>query len=206
LIALPSWFGARRQKGRKLGLPVIAYFSALGVGYMLVQLSFVQRFVLFLGHPVYAISVVLLAFLVWTGAGAIASDRVFRRRGVTLGRAFLSLGATLLLANVALPAIFESALISWPVPAKIVVSLVLIFPLAFQMGFFFPRGIRFLEKVAEDLTPWAWGANSAASVLGSITALILAMHVGFSITTAVGAGVYLLVALPAGAVLARRTA
>lgn len=204
LIALPLCFGRLRQSGRGLGLPVLAYFSALGLGYMAVQLSFIQRFVLFLGHPVYAISVVLLGFLVWTGLGAMVSDRVFARRGVGFGTALLALTATLLVANQVLPAIFASSLIGLPAAVKIVISVLLIGPLAFQMGFFFPRGIRCIEHAAPDLVPWAWGANSAASVLGSILALITAIHGGFALTTTLGAAIYLLVAWPAGRVLARR--
>ncbi len=206
LIALPLLFGGLRRSGKGMALPVIVYFSALGLGYMAVQLSFIQRFVLFLGHPVYAISVVLLAFLVWTGLGAMASDRIFARRGVNFGTALLSLAITLVVANTVLPMVFGSSLISLPIAPKIVISMLLIGPLAFQMGFFFPRGIRCIENAAPDLIPWAWGANSAASVLGSILALIIAIHGGFSLATTIGAAVYLLVAWPAGHMLARRAA
>jgi spermidine synthase len=206
LIALPLIFGGASKRRTGLGLPVIAYFSAIGLGYMGVQLSFVQRFVLFLGHPVYAVSVVLLAFLAWTGIGAIFSSRVFRWSFMSTSRAILFLFLTLLVANWALPEIFSSSLISLSVAAKIGLSILLIGPIAFQMGFFFPRGIHYIEKAAPDLVPWAWGANSAASVLGSILALIIAIHGGFALTTLFAGATYVVLGLPAAALLARRTA
>ena len=77
----------------------------------------------------------------------------------------------------------------------------LILPLAFTMGLFFPQGIRLVERAAPELTPWAWGANSAASILGSIFSLIFAIHFGFT-ATAVAAGVaYLVLCYPASRVL-----
>ncbi|MFT7484969.1 MAG: hypothetical protein ACI9F9_000815, partial [Candidatus Paceibacteria bacterium] len=206
LIALPLLIGGKGIRKKGLGLPVIAYFSALGLGYIGVQLSFVQRFVLFLGHPVYAVSVVLLAFLIWTGVGSIYSRRVFNLRFMTTTRAFLLLFVTLLVGNWALPLVFSSELIALPVVAKIVMSFLLIGPIALQMGFFFPRGIRYIEDCAPELVPWAWGANSAASVLGSILALIVAIHGGFAFTSLLAGTIYLVLGIPAARVLARRTA
>ncbi|MFT5286834.1 MAG: spermidine synthase [Planctomycetota bacterium] len=206
LIALPLFFGESVARKKGLGLPVIAYFSALGLGYIGVQLSFVQRFVLFLGHPVYAVSVVLLAFLLWTGLGSIFSRKVFSLSFMTTGRAFAILFLTLLVANWGLPVLFSSELIAWSVELKILLSLLAIGPIAFQMGFFFPRGIQYIEEVAPELVPWAWGANSASSVLGSILALIVAIHGGFALTTLIAGAIYLVLGIPAAALLARRTA
>jgi len=206
LIALPLIIGGKSVRKTGLGLPVIAYFSALGLGYIGVQLSFVQRFVLFLGHPVYAVSVVLLAFLIWTGVGSICSTKVFRLSFMGTGRAFLYLFLTLVLANWALPELFSSDLISLSVTAKIVISFLAIAPIAFQMGLFFPRGIHYIENKAPELVPWAWGANSAASVLGSILSLIVAIHGGFALTTLLAGVIYLVIGIPAASMLARRTA
>jgi hypothetical protein len=73
------------------------------------------------------------------------------------------------------------------------------------MGVFFPRGIRLVERAAPELVPWAWGANSAASVIGSIVALILAIHCGFTVVAVTAAVVYLATTVPAALVLARRS-
>jgi hypothetical protein len=202
LILLPMLSPALRSKGRTAGrrraATVIAYFAGLGLGYMTVQISFVQRFGLFLGHPVYAISVVLLAFLLSSGLGSLASDRLFRPGRLGFARTIGALVLVLLLYNQLLPAVFHSALIAWPVAMKIVLSVVLVFPLAFLMGLLFPQGIRVLNAAEPELIPWAWSANSAASVLGSILALTIAIHAGFKVDAVVAAATYgVLCLLPA---------
>jgi hypothetical protein len=182
---------------RRHAWPVVAYFTGLGLGYIAVQISFVQRFVLFLGHPVYAISVVLLAFLLSSGIGSMSSKRLLRpgRLGVT--GALLLLAALLVAYNFALPAVFHSDLIALAVPLKIALSIAFIFPLAFVMGLLFPQGIALVDRLAPELVPWAWAANTASSVLGAILALVLAIHFGFTTTALVGAGVYLVLCVPA---------
>jgi hypothetical protein len=203
LIALPLLL--RREDGapRGTGKAVIAYFSGLGLGYMAVQISFIQRFTLFLGHPVFAISVVLLAFLLCSGLGSMASDRLFGSGRATFGRVLGLLAIVLLAYNWLLPAVFGSDLLALSVVPKVLISIVLILPLGFLMGLLFPQGIRLVDAAAPQLTPWAWGANSASSVLGSILALVLAIHMGFQAVAVIGALTYLVLCLPASAVLRR---
>jgi len=202
LIALP--LGLLRGAAKpSTGLAVIGYFSGLGLGYIAVQISFIQRFSLFLGHPVYAISVVLLGFLLASGAGSMASDRLFRPGRLTFTGGFALLAALLVGWNFVLPSVFHSSAITWPVSAKIAASLVLIFPLGFAMGMFFPQGIRLVDKAAPRLTPWAWGANSAASIVGSIFSLIFAIHFGFQATAIAAAIAYLVLCVPSALALRR---
>jgi spermidine synthase len=203
LIVLPLVVRRENSARGGRGMAVIAYFSGLGLGYIAVQISFIQRFVLFLGHPVYALSVVLLSFLLFSGLGSMSSERLFNRGVLSLGRIIGALAVLLLVYNELLPYVFHSQLISWPVGAKVALSMALILPLAFLMGCLFPHGIRMVSRVAPQLTPWAWGANSATSVLGSIFSLVLAIHAGFSITALVAAALYALFCLPAGWALAR---
>ncbi|MSR64042.1 MAG: hypothetical protein EXS08_16590 [Planctomycetes bacterium] len=201
LILAPLAWKSGGLGNRRRGLAVLCYFSGLGVGYIAVQISFIQRFTLFLGHPVYAISVVLLAFLLSSGLGSMASSKLFDSGRLSFGRTLLLLAGVLLLYNQCLPALFHSDAIAWPVAAKIVLTILLVLPLAFLMGLLFPQGIRLVERAAPELVPWAWGANSAASILGSIFSLIFAIHLGFT-ATAVAAGVaYLVLCWPASRVL-----
>lgn len=205
LIVLPLLLRRRDAQGaaRRGGATVVAYFSALGVGYIAVQISFIQRFTMFLGHPVYAVSVVLLAFLLSSGAGSFCSDRLFGSGKLGFGRLAVGLAALLLLYNAVLPPLFASSALAWPIAAKIALSVALIGVLAFPMGMFFPQGIRLVERISADHVPWAWGANSAASVIGSIAALILAIHTGFAAVAVVGGLVYVLVAWPAAVAMGR---
>ncbi len=207
LIVLPLLLRRGGPGGaRSTGFWVLLYFSGLGVGYIAVQISFIQRFTLFLGHPVYAIAVVLLAFLASSGLGSLCSERLFGSGRLTVPRLVTLLIVVLLGYNWLLPSLFHSSAIAWPVAAKIALSVLLIFALAFPMGMFFPQGIRLVEKVAPDLVPWAWGANSAASVLGSIVALILAIHAGFAFVAVAAAVCYAITAVPGFAALRRRSA
>lgn len=195
-----------RRGGFTTGLQVIGYFGGIGIGYIAVQISFIQRFVLFLGHPVHAISVVLLGFLLSSGLGSMCSERLFRSRHVTLPRVAFALALLLLVYDRALPVLFHSSALAWPVPAKVALSLALLFGLAFPMGLFFPRGIRLVERTAPEFVPWAWGANSAASVIGSILALILAIHTGFTVVAIVAAFVYVVTTVPVALAMQRRAA
>lgn len=204
LIVLPLLLRRRDMTTQSRGgLLVVAYFSALGMGYIAVQISFIQRFTMFLGHPVYAVSVVLLAFLVSSGAGSFCSDRLFATGRLTFGRLSLALTTLLLIGDSRLPELFASAALAWPIGAKIALSIAAIAVLAFPMGMFFPQGIRLVERIAPDHVPWAWGANSAASVLGSIAALVLAIHAGFTAVAGFAALVYLGIAWPCGVALRR---
>ncbi|MBN2489357.1 MAG: hypothetical protein JXQ29_00710 [Planctomycetes bacterium] len=190
LIVLPLVVrrrGALRGGGKAAFL---AYFALLGVSYIAIEVSFIQRFTLFLGHPVYAVSVVLMAFLVSSGLGSLASEGLVRRGWLGLSRTLVALALLLVLYNLALPAIFTSALLALPAGVKILCSAALIFPLAFLMGILFPQGMRRVEQADPELVPWVWGANSAASVIGSIVALILAIHFGFAVVSGFVVGLY----------------
>lgn len=204
LIVLPL-LRRRGRSGRasKGGLAVVAYFAALGLGYIAVQISFIQRFTMFLGHPVYAVSVVLLAFLTASGLGSWQSERFFASGRLTVGRLAVGLALLLLAYNAALPPLFSSSALAWPVAAKIALSVALIAGLAFPMGMFFPQGIRLVERIAPDYVPWAWGANSAASVIGSVLALAMAIHFGFAAVAAAAGLVYVAAAWPAALALRR---
>ena len=192
LIVLPLFWKRRGAlAGRGTGA-FLCYFGLLGVSYISIEVSFIQRFVLFLGHPIYAVSVVLMAFLLCTGVGSFFSDFLVKKGWLTLPRTLLILAVLLVAYNQLLPAVFRSGLIGVAVPGKIAITFVLILPLAFLMGILFPQGMRRIEQVDPGLVPWVWGANSATSVVGSIVSLILAIHFGFSLVLYFGVGLYVL--------------
>jgi len=183
LVLLPLIMFARGS-GDGLGAAAV-YFAALGFAYMFLEIAFIQRFMLFLAYPVYAVAVVLTAFLVFSGLGAYAADR---RLAATAGErpeplklvriAVLLIAAFGLAYLVAIPVVFRAAA-SWPDPGRIALSLVLLSPLAFLMGIPFPAGLQLVSDRRSRLVPWAWGLNGAASVLGAALATLLAVHLGF---------------------------
>ena len=180
--------GARRGR-------VSLYFLVLGLAFLLIEIAFIQRFTLFLGHPLYAVAVVLAGFLAFAGVGSALApqmERGFGHRAV--GVATVGIAAVALGYLAALPPLF-AALIAWPDPAKIALSLALIAPLAALMGMPFPLGIRAAAQEDPDLVPWAWGINGCASVAAALLASLLATRIGFSGVVTLAVVLYLAAAL-----------
>jgi spermidine synthase len=195
LILLPLALGLRGGGGTwRIG----GYFFAIGLAFLFVEIAFIHRFTLFLGHPVYSVAVVLTGFLVFAGLGAGVSDGLGRRVGDrAIGLAALGAAAVALAWVAALPAVF-GALAHLAAPVRAAVALGLIGPLAFLMGMPFPLGLARVARERPDYVPWAWGLNGCASVISAAAASLLAMHLGLAAVVVIGAGLYGLaaVALP----------
>ncbi|MCH7958423.1 MAG: SAM-dependent methyltransferase, partial [Proteobacteria bacterium] len=146
----------------------------------------------------YAISVVLAAFLVFAGVGSGYAARFAERRAAARMRPIsLAVAGIIVFAGMylaLLPVLFDW-LMPEPDAVKILVSVVLIAPLAFFMGMPFPLGLRRVADQAPSLVPWAWGVNGCASVLSAVLASLLATHVGFTVVVALAMGLYGLAAL-----------
>ena len=202
LILAPLVIRRQRIGGDAPRARTSAYFVALGLAFLFIEIAYIQRFILFLGHPLYAIAVVLAGFLVFAGVGSALAPRLARaleqRRTKTGGRgwigpvetAVLGIGTIAVLYVFLLPPLFD-ALIAWPDLAKIAVSLVLIAPLACFMGMPFPLGITAIAERSADLIPWAWGINGCASVIAAILATLLAIHIGFTAVIVLAVALYL---------------
>jgi spermidine synthase len=175
----------------------LLYFVAIGLAYILVEIAFIQRFVLFLGHPTYALTVVIFLLLLSSGAGSLISRRWLREPArVWLPLAFLVLAISLYV--VVLPSALTS-LVGLQFLLKLLVSALLLIPLGIAMGMPFPTGLRSLAFAATALdaaggnaVEWAWAMNAASSVLGSVLAMVIAIHWGLNLTLACGAVAYLL--------------
>lgn len=201
LILLPLLVVARRQPvcGERTGpWGALAYFGAIGLAFMLLEIALMQRFTLFLGQPVHALALIFVALLGGAGLGSSQARRLGAARpgapwvfGAIAGGA---VAYTLLL-----PPIFEACL-GLAFAGRALLSLALILPLGFMLGLPFPMALmRMQDAGREDLTAWAWAANGCASVIGPIVAVLLAFDVGFTGVLLLAAGVY----LAAGWILAR---
>ena len=196
LILLPLAV-RRRQSPARGRARVFAYFLALGLGFLFIEMAFIQRMTLFLGHPLYAVAVVLGAFLVFAGLGSGYAAR-FAEHEAARARPPMALaaGAVALLAVltlVLLPPLFD-ILQAAPASARIAVAIALIAPLAFCMGLPFPLGLARLAAYAPEWVPWAWGINGCASVLSAVLATLLAIHFGFTVVVGLAALLYALAA------------
>jgi hypothetical protein len=200
LILIPLFFLRREDtssithNSRFTNWQVFVYFLSLGVGFMFIEMSFIQKFLLLLANPTYAVAVVLCAFLLFAGLGSLFSLKLraigkLRQPPIAVAIGMLSVIALVYLQL--LPPIFHRFLASSDV-LKIAVSIGLIAPLAFFMGMPFPLGIDWLQRHHPHLIAWAWGINGYASVVSAILATCLAIAFGFNIVILLAVGIYLI--------------
>lgn len=193
LILLPLTLADTRRAfaaAPALRLRVPVYFFALGLGFMTVEIPFLQRFTFFLSHPATAAAVVLAAFLVFAGFGA----RFAARLASGTRWPFVAICALALASAALLPPLL-AALMSLAQAWKILLTVLFIAPLAFCLGMPFPLGLAAVAARAAALVPWAWGINGFASVVATLLATLLAIHIGQSAVICLAVGLYALAAL-----------
>ena len=123
----------------------LLYFLAIGMGYILIEVAMIQKFVLFLGHPTYALTVVIFSMLVSSGFGSYASRKIIGDNPANLLKA---LGAVAVLVAI-LAAIVQpilSAGVGLPFFVKVAATVLMLTPAGFAMGLPFPTGLRMLER------------------------------------------------------------
>jgi hypothetical protein len=190
ILLLPRVLPGSRLPKQKGVIAFLWYFLCLGAGYILIQVALIQKFVLLLGHPVYALTVIVFSMLVASGAGSFFSRRVVRGDDTRLVRVLISI-AVLVAARAFGAAPLAAAAAGWPLVAKMAITALSIAPPAFLMGMPFPSGLQRLEKRHSPSVRWAWSLNAAASVLGSAGAVFLAIYIGLRATLLIGGGMYL---------------
>jgi hypothetical protein len=196
-IIAPAKLWTKRRGGMAAPAGGIAYFTAIGLGFMFVEMGMMQQLSIFLGHPIYSMVVVLAGLILSTGVGSLASDK-WKLESSWRGRvpAMAASGLILLYLTAALPAIhFFTAGVLWQ---RILICLALIAPSGFLLGFCFPIGMRWMTELSQQNTlPWMWALNGAAGTLGTFGAVLLSMDTSIRTCVLTGAACYLF----AGAVL-----
>ena len=199
LILLPIWIYHRRTKSASRHVShskVVGYFFILGLAFLFIEIAFIQKLLLFLHHPLYAVAVVLSSFLVFSGLGSAWLGHLQARGTAGDGSRLLSRAviAIVVLGTVYLLSLGNllGQLTTLPDIARILISITLIAPLAFCMGMPFPLGLSRLAENAPDMIPWAWAINGCASVISAVLATLLAIHLGFSTVIAVALVLYAL--------------
>jgi len=197
LLLPPVLLGTRLPRHPGV-LKFLLYFLFIGAGYILIEVAMIQRFVLFLGHPTPALTVVIFSLLLSSGLGSAAAGRLTAHRESRLIKALGCVAMLAALLGLVLSSLL-GALVWLPLPLKALITVALIAPLGFVMGMPFPSGLRRLEQWHAPAVRWAWALNAAASVLGSVFALVSAIYLGLVETMIIG-GLFYLAAL---AVVAR---
>jgi spermidine synthase len=195
LILLPLWFFERlpeKLPNQVRRSDVALYFFAIGLAFLFIEIAFMQKFILFLHHPIYSIAVTLTAFLVFAGLGSQWSERLGSGSGRrhVLKVSVLGIGLISLLYLILLGPLF-AGLAAIPMLLKVALAIGLIAPLAFLMGMPFPLALSSLADHAQSYIPWAWGINGCASVISASMATLLAIQFGFDVVIAIAAMLYL---------------
>jgi spermidine synthase len=175
LIILPLFKIGWKGKNK---FPTFLYFGGIALGYMFVEIVFIQRFILYFGQPVYSASAIITSLLIFSGIGSYTSA-YFQQRKRRMRVAFIGIILTLFAYSFILTPLLQQT-----VDANLTLKLLVIFfltaPLAFLMGIPFPSGIFQLSKTNSLQIPWAWGLNGCISVISTALATIVAVELGFS--------------------------
>lgn len=194
LILLPLVFLRRtRGNGDSTVKPsrVWVYFFAIGLAFLFIEMSYIQKFILLLHHPVYSVATVMTGFLVFAGAGSLYSQRLAERNQMKHATVYAVIA--IIVFGAGLPVLLQIAqpfLLTLSLELKTLATLAVIAPLAFFMGMPFPLAMASLGKTSPQFIPWAWGINGCASVISAVSATLLAMHGGFSLVIALALLLY----------------
>jgi hypothetical protein len=189
-----------RSAARKCPRPLVVagslYFSLIGMGFMLAEIALLQRFSVYLGHPIYSLGVCLFSLILASGLGSLTSERLrLDARGKLLAWGVIVV-ASLVIMERFLPMALQSTTDRERV-VRIAIALAAIMPLGFLLGFAFPTGMRLVEAVDRQPTPWFWGINGATGVLASVMGVMFGMSFGIDVTLLISAACYLLL-IPTG--------
>ncbi len=194
-IVLPAALLRSRAGAPRPLYGAMAYFGAIGLGFMLVEMAMMQQLSIFLGHPIYSMVVVLGGLILSTGIGSLVSDAwqlkaSWRSRIPALVTALVVVAYSLAV----LPVMHAfAAAVLWQ---RVLVCLALVFPCGFLLGFCFPVGMRWLNGLSQERNlPWMWALNGAAGTLGSFVAILISMDSSIASCVLTGAGCYLLAGL-----------
>ncbi len=173
------------------------------MGFMLIEVSMLQRLIVFLGHPVYSLAVILFVLLLAGGLGSFISGRIGDERLYRGGLPVLGALAAVLAAAGLLVQPVVGSFAAAETPVRIAASAALLAVMGFFLGMAFPLGMRLATRMRPQLAPWLWGVNGATSVLATVLAVVIAMLAGISASFWTGVASYLL-ALAAFAAAGRR--
>jgi len=190
LILLPLALLSRQGFRAPRKWSILTYFAGLGLGFIMIEIVFLQWFSLFLGEPVYTYAVVLASMLIFTGVGSFLTAFFPENPSRMLITMMVALLGVLAATTLVTPWIFTATLglsMSW----RVAIAVAVIGPLGVLLGMPFPIGLRIVAEESPTLVPWAWGVNGFCTVIGSVGAMILGMVFGFKVVLLVAGVCYL---------------
>ncbi len=191
-LAIRRTWGSLPRKGTSA-----LYFAALGLGFMFFEITLIQRLTLFLGYPTYSLTVTLASILVFTGIGALLSDRWAGRPRTVVPVLLAALVVLTAFYLWGLPPITD-AVLEWPLAARVLLAFAVLAPLGLCLGSFMPVGLRAVSSLTDhgqEYRAWGWAVNGFASVIGAVLTTMLAMTFGFRVVLGLALAVYLVALL-----------
>ncbi len=171
------------------------YFMLIGLGFMFMEISLLQALGVFLGHPIYGLSVVLFSLIMSAGIGSFLSEKMPLKalpRQITWCLLVFAYGIAM---SKFLPDMFH-AYAEVDILTRVLISVAVMAPAGLLMGFGFPTGLLLTEKFDKRATAWFWGINGATGVLGSSLAIAFNIVMGIDNTLIVAGACYALLAVP----------
>ncbi len=192
IVPLLAFRRADLKGSRGSKVLALLFFAAIGIGFIALEMAWMQHFVLFLGHPIYALGVVLFVLLLSSGTGSFLTRKIGEKEALqNLWPSVSLLSLVVVVYALGLGHLFK-ALVGLPLFARISLAAITIAIPGLLMGRMMPLGIKVLSLHAPEIIPWAWGVNGAASVLGSVMAVAVSMNMGYTITQVSAVAAYLL--------------
>ncbi len=190
ILLLPPVVLRAKLPRERSTLAFLLYFFFIGAGYILIEVALIQKFVLFLGQPVYALTCVIFTLLLASGLGSFFSRKILARDDGRLKVALAGVAVLVAVLALSIGAVLTAG-VGLPIQVKILATAAMIAPAGFMMGMPFPTGLARLEERNSAAVRWAWSLNAASSVLGSVGALVCAIYLGLMQTLLVGGLLYL---------------
>jgi hypothetical protein len=187
IIILPLLLGKKAKE--IIRAPAAAYFSLIGAGFMLAEIALIQKLSVFLGHPAYALGILLFSMTASAGAGSYFSEKMPLDKKPWTMILPPAIGAYLLFLVFLLPAV-TGAMVPAPMAAKISAALIMIIPMGAMMGMCFPAGMRIINPAKTPGTPWYWALNGIFGVLCSALAVFISIYSGISTNLVISALCY----------------
>ncbi|MDH5604077.1 MAG: class I SAM-dependent methyltransferase [Cyclobacteriaceae bacterium] len=188
MILLPLFTRSKSNFSKRKSIPILLYFSGLGLGFIMIEMALLQKYQLYIGQPIYTYAIILGSILIASGLGSYYSKIMTTRYANPVNRIIPLIILLLLLYYFFIPVLFHATLYL-SLELRLLIAAVSIFPLGFMLGMPFPTGLAHLGS-STQIIPWAWGVNSFFTVIGTTIALILGMALGFSWVLFIAGGCY----------------
>ncbi len=194
LTILPAFFLERRGISIPRPVSIVVYFACLGLGFIFVEVTLIQKLSLIVGHPSYSLAITLCSLLIASGIGSLLSIKVSMSFSKKAFVAALAVATLVLIVNPGLD-FFRNMILVQPLATRVLVSSVIVAIPGIFMGIPFPSGLSVVKKIQPSFVPWVWGVNATFTVIGTIFALLIALTNGYGVVFKLAASLYFVSAL-----------